>query len=444
MDKIPVYQAVIANMTQGIINVSLVDAPAVEKNFLAFKQVKEQFKVEDEEQRIIYGPIMRADFKIYRYSPEMGEYYIFYTADTIKQMAEKWLCDGRQNSINLMHVDGTNVEGVNMREVFIKDTANGIDPVGFEDVEEGSLFAKFHVENDEIWQAVKDGTFKGFSLEGWFEIQQFKKQKKYNNMSKLKQALKRILEEFSTIETDNGVLEYEGELEVGTEVTIDGNPAPDGAYKTADKEIVVAEGKVSEIRALEAPAEEETTEETEVNASKEKFNKVKAAFEESYEDKERKIAEAIAAKGFECWIVEAGDDFAIAEIWVEETMDYKHYRFPVEWDADGNAVVGDPEEVVSEFVPVKDVEEDKPEEVVEETFEEEEKPEEVADEIEKETRDLEAEIDELKDGLAYLKEKIEELVSKPADNSVEETFASIEKDKSKMSRAERLASYVRK
>ena len=448
--KIPVYQAVIANYSQGIINVSLVDAPAVEKNFLAFnKQVKESFKVESEEQKIIYGPIMRCNFAIYRNSPGIGEYYIVYSAETIKQMAEKWLSDGRQNNINLMHVDGTNVEGVNMREVFIKDSANGINPAGFEDIEDGSLFAKFHVENDDIWEAVKDGTFKGFSLEGWFEIQEFKKQTKTKNMSKLKQALKRILEAFSTIETDNGALEYEGELEVGVEVTLDGDAAPDGVYKTTDKEIIVADGKVTEIRDREADEPVETPAvENEQMSAKEKFQRVKEAFEESYEEKEHKIAEAIRAKGFDFWIVEAGDDFAIAEVWAESTLDYKHYRFPIEWDAEGNAIAGDPVEVESKFVPVEEADkvdeviEDKPEEVAE-TFAEETpaETEEVAEEIQKETRDLEAEIDELKDGLAYLRKKLEELVSKPAETSVEETFASI--DNKNMTRAERMAAYAR-
>lgn len=449
MEKhIPIYQAKIVNFAQGIMNVSLVDSPAVERNFLAFnKEVNEMFKVENEEQRIIYGPIMRANFLIYRKSEEMGEYYITYTAETIKEMAEKWLSDGRQNNINLMHVNGTNVEGVKMREVFIKDSANGIDPKGFEDVEDGSLFAKFHVENDDVWQAVKDGTFKGFSLEGWFEVQEFKKQVKNKNMSKLKQALKRILEAFSTIETDNGTLEYEGELEVGTEVTIEGNPAADGTYSTSDKEYIVADGKVSEIREKEAKSEEQepAEEQVEVNAQKEKFNKVKVAFEESYEDKERKIAEAIAAKGFECWIVEAGDDFAVVELWVEDVLNYKHYRFPIEWGEDGNPIAGDPVEVVQEYVPA-DEKTDVPAEApvseteVSETFEEETPDEEIAEEAEKEVRDLEAEIDELKDGIAYLKKKIEELVSKPADNSVEETFASI--DTKNMTRAERMAAYA--
>ena len=70
-----------------------------------------------------------------------------------------------------MHVDGSEVEGVEMVQFFIKDTARGVSPEGFDGIADGSLFAEFHVTNDEVWARVKDGTFKGFSLEGVFDLE---------------------------------------------------------------------------------------------------------------------------------------------------------------------------------------------------------------------------------------------------------------------------------
>lgn len=57
--------------------------------------------------------------------------------------------------------------------------------------------------------------------------------------------------ELGRIATDNGELTWEGEedLKAGDAVFIDGNPAPDGEYRTEDgKVIVVVDGVVSEIR----------------------------------------------------------------------------------------------------------------------------------------------------------------------------------------------------
>lgn len=78
-----------------------------------------------------------------------------------------------------------------------------------------------------------------------------------DKFQKVKLTLQKLLLQFGEMSTDKGLLEYTGEeLVVGAEVFIDGNPAPDGEYKVAeDKVIVVADGKVAEIKEP-APAPE--------------------------------------------------------------------------------------------------------------------------------------------------------------------------------------------
>lgn len=172
-NKLPIYKALICADDEGLMKISLVDQPAVLSSFVAFDKNKEplKFSVQDEEQRIIIGCLMRCDFPIYRYTKEIGEFYITYSADVIKQMSQKMFKDGNQNNINLMHQEGSDVYGVEMFQCFIKDDEKGISPVGFEDIENGSLFAAFKVENDEVWKSIKDGTFSGYSLEGCFELE---------------------------------------------------------------------------------------------------------------------------------------------------------------------------------------------------------------------------------------------------------------------------------
>lgn len=257
---LPLFEALIEDESEGILNISLVDYPATKSNFIYFNDQKKQlmYAVQNEEQRVVFGVIMRADQKIYRRDANGFEYYVFYSKETVKKMSEKLLLDGNHNNINLMHTPGTDMEGINCFQLFIKDKARGVDPVGFDEIEDGSLFGAYHVENEALWQAIKDGTFRGMSLEGYFEVKpvenkQSKNQK--NSMSKLKNALRKLLAEFGEVETDKGILSYEGELAVGVEVTIDGEMAADGEYEAEDKVIVVADGKVAEIREKEAPAE---------------------------------------------------------------------------------------------------------------------------------------------------------------------------------------------
>lgn len=439
MHKIPVFEAKIISWDEGIANISLVDLPAVESNFLAFDKNKAplKFAVENEEQRMILGVLMRADYPIYRYSDDMGEYFIKYSKETIQKMSEKLFKDGNQNNVNIMHLANSNVEGVNLIQAFLKDSSKGISPAGFEDIEEGSLFAQFKVENDDIWAAIKDGTFKGFSIEGLFDVvptaEKFKKNKRNNTMAKLKEKLKALLMEFASVETDKGELYYNEALEVGAEVfDADDQPAADGEYTTEDKVIVVADGKITEIR----EKEEEGIDEIEVDARRQRFNKIRAAYEETYDEKMQKIYKAISDKGFECWIVEAADSYAVVEIWNEAEMTYKNYRFEISWDEEGNAIAGDPVEVVSEFVPAEDAAEDEAiaqeeEKTAEEAFAEEEAPaeeaaeEEEVDEKEARIAALEEEVKSIKDEIASIKESLAAIANEPAAEPVTEEFAKV-------------------
>jgi hypothetical protein len=170
----PIYKAALTedqNET-GMYFISLVDDPAVECDFLAFEKVQNlTFKVENEEKRIVTGLVMAADRPILRQDFN-GLYYILYDKDTIIAMAERFLAMGIANNVDTNH--NFEVEdGVFLREMYIKDSERGISPKGFEDVEEGSLFATYHILNDEVWEKVKKGEFKGFSLAGIFAEEEF-------------------------------------------------------------------------------------------------------------------------------------------------------------------------------------------------------------------------------------------------------------------------------
>lgn len=170
--NIPIYQAIIENEETGMFTISLVDEPAVESNFLCFKKDHkiENFRVENEEKRLISGVIMRPDFPIYRKNKYGEEYYVTFSRETIAKMAEKWLSDGLQSNVNLQHNPNNYVDGVLLKEVYFKDSEKGINPKGFEDIEEGSLFATYHILNEDVWKSIKNGEFNGFSLQGRFKF----------------------------------------------------------------------------------------------------------------------------------------------------------------------------------------------------------------------------------------------------------------------------------
>jgi hypothetical protein len=133
------------------------------------KQIERQsFAIQDEEERIITGALMLADTPIYR-NDGNGEYYVVFSKDTIKKIAQKYFKKGYQNNVNLMHDSGQVMDGVTMFESWIVDEKRGVKPMkGFEDVNDGSWFGSFKVENDDVWNMIKDGKIRGFSVEGIF------------------------------------------------------------------------------------------------------------------------------------------------------------------------------------------------------------------------------------------------------------------------------------
>ena len=288
IDGIPVYDATLGE-DGGMLRISLVDAPAVMADFVAFAKQKpvQMYRIEDESEHRVIGCVMRCDFPIYRRDERLGEYYIIYRADTIREMAQKYLAEGRQNNVNLMH-QGADVDGVEMVQYFIK--GKGLQPEGFEDIADGSLFAEFHIVDDAIWDKVKDGTYKGFSLEGLFDLVpeedkddvqrivddldgKFNETQKPNKKMKVKKFLKALGEallKMGTITTDKGILAWDGEedLKEGDRVYLEdeeGNRSDveDGQYKTPDGKVInVVDNVVASIEDAEAEvAPEEQPEE---------------------------------------------------------------------------------------------------------------------------------------------------------------------------------------
>jgi len=169
---LPVYKCNISDAMDSDLQVefvSFVDKPAIDRTFLAFKE-KLRFAI-DTDKRIVSGPAMIADMLIYRNDPEgLGEYYTTFDSASILSIVQKFFKKGFIKNFNVMHAPGSKTDGVTVYESFIVDRALGKLPMkGFEDVSDGSWFVSAKVEDDAIWEKVKSGEVKGFSVEGVFE-----------------------------------------------------------------------------------------------------------------------------------------------------------------------------------------------------------------------------------------------------------------------------------
>lgn len=159
----------------GLLAISLVDFPAVEKNFIRFKDEGQPKRITlkaDEDQRVITGVALLADTPIYRYDPALGgDYYIVFERETIKQLVQKYSHDGLLNVINLQHDSETySINSCVMIESYFTNSERGICPVEFQGIPDGSWIVSFKVTDEELWKAIKasnggEGGLNGFSVE---------------------------------------------------------------------------------------------------------------------------------------------------------------------------------------------------------------------------------------------------------------------------------------
>ena len=261
-NNIPVFAVNVDDPGCSISTMSLVDDPAMSIDMVCFsKEQNMKFSIQDESQHNILTCLVRVDFPILRVTDEGDPYYIVFNKENAKVLCQRLMTDGMQQNISLDH-SGKLIEGIQLQEVFIKDSSLGISPVGFEDAADGSLMGVYHIEDEALWNDCIEGRFKGISIESLLGIEEFKKKCnkkiKKNNMSKMKEMLKKLLMEFNALSTDKAELYWEEdtELMVGYKVFVEdesGNkvPAMDGEYISDENKIKVAGGVVTEIERRE-------------------------------------------------------------------------------------------------------------------------------------------------------------------------------------------------
>lgn len=158
-------------LASGIDAISIVEAPAIESNFIALKSHEVKFAQVDAEKRILMGPVLIPDKPIYRkqvMNGEMQEFYVYFSKDTVRKASQMFLMKGKQGNATIEHELA--VQGICMVESWIKEDMEkdksaiyGMnDPIG-------TWMGCLKVTNDEIWNDyVKTGRVKGFSIEGYF------------------------------------------------------------------------------------------------------------------------------------------------------------------------------------------------------------------------------------------------------------------------------------
>jgi hypothetical protein len=158
------------------------------------KMSKQKFAATDEEKRIVIGPAMVPHQKIIRKDKITGEpYYVFFSPDTIKMIADKYMKNQYTRNNDTEH-DGKAVNDIYVTESWIVEDEryDKSKKYGFE-VPVGSWMVAMKIpktpKGEEVWQKIKAGELNGFSVSGYFEeVAKFSREEMF--LFKLEQILK--------------------------------------------------------------------------------------------------------------------------------------------------------------------------------------------------------------------------------------------------------------
>ena len=242
--------------------ISLVEYPAIESDFVALAEQKEekvQAFLESDEKHLVVGAVLIPDKEIYRNDGE-NEYYISFTKESIEKMSQDFLKDYRQKDVTLDHQDYANevtvVESWIVMDSY-KDKANAL---GI-NVPEGTWMCSMKVNNVDVWERIKSGELKGFSVESFISIEEFESHiNSKNNKTMTNEQEMNLFEKFKkwlTSIPENEVHEEEVELE-GQEPTTTTETTTTSAETTPTVETTTEETTTVET----TPTTETTTEET--------------------------------------------------------------------------------------------------------------------------------------------------------------------------------------
>lgn len=254
MKKLKKY-SVVAD-SSDVYAISLVEEPAIEIDYVAFdkdKETKPNLKfIEDKqnEKYMIMGPALVPDKNIYR-NYDGNEFYVSFSAECIEKLSHNFVKNCYGAGCFTKDHNGF-CEGCYLAESWIKTSENdkSVD-YGF-DCPIGTWFVAAKIDSIDLWDSIKKGERKGFSIESWVDLEEIfeNKDKKENDMSKQKTNLE-------TMEVNDGFWDkLKGIIAEAMGTSKDDKTVEDAVEEAKAEADPVEEVVEAEVETPEVPVEE--------------------------------------------------------------------------------------------------------------------------------------------------------------------------------------------
>jgi hypothetical protein len=194
MKKLEDIEMIISDESvDGVFAISLVDKPAIQESFIYLSSHEIELKVVNEEKREVVGIALVPDKKIYR-NIDGEEFNIYFTSQTIEKTNELFMKNLNLNKITSQHE--RDVEGVSVIESWIvEDSKQDKSNIYKLNAPVGSWIVKMKVYNDSEWVRVKNGEYKGFSIEGKYKEADIKASEQVSETDELIKEIENLINE---------------------------------------------------------------------------------------------------------------------------------------------------------------------------------------------------------------------------------------------------------
>ena len=151
------------------------------------------FSVFSMEEKMVVGPAMVPDKMIIRRNEITGEiYYVYFTEETIKKLQQKFMIEKLLDKTNVEH-GRKFLNGVSVVESWIvDDPQHDKQQVFGMNYPKGTWMVSMKIEDDAIWNKIKEGKLNGYSVQGYF----LEKAKFHKDNTAIVEKIKDILKQF--------------------------------------------------------------------------------------------------------------------------------------------------------------------------------------------------------------------------------------------------------
>ena len=154
----------------GVNLISFVEEPAIEVDWMVFSKNVDKYKFEIVgDKYLVSGPAMIPNQKIVRMTEDGQLFDVFFSEDTVRKCSESFFKNNNHQTTNVNHSRNM-IDGVNVVESWlIEDSANDkSNALGYEGLPKGTWMTTYKVSDITLWEKIKSGEVKGFSIEGFF------------------------------------------------------------------------------------------------------------------------------------------------------------------------------------------------------------------------------------------------------------------------------------